>query len=368
MLLKDNWYVGAWSAELEPGAALARRICNQALVLFRTETGAVAALEDRCIHRGMPLSQGGKCEGEIIRCPYHGLEFDAQGVCTRIPGQHQIPDAARVVSFPAIERDAMIWVWVGAVDRADPGQIPSYPYHRDPAWAWTHDILEVEAGWLLLTDNLLDLSHLQYVHRKTIGGNPMEDARAQLSAVRDRDRVFVARWLLDMAAPSFHKQMCGFAGNIDRWQEIEFRPGFIQFYSGATDANTGAREGTRDGGMHLRHLHCITPETETRTRYLFSVARNFRVDDATLTQHMQQLAIATFLEDQVLLEVQQRRLAEDPNRALLDTCNDVGTVHARRIVAERAAAEACSARGPEDGRRFVREPLQSQLMRDAGRT
>jgi phenylpropionate dioxygenase-like ring-hydroxylating dioxygenase large terminal subunit len=334
MLLKDNWYVAAWSAELEPGTPLARRVCNQALVLFRTASGALAALEDRCIHRGMPLSQGGECESEIIRCPYHGLEFNAQGICTKIPGLEQIPGAARVIAFPVIERDAMIWVWVGAADRADPEQVPSYSYHSDPAWVWTRDTLMVEAGWLLLTDNLLDLSHLQYVHRKTIGGDPTEDARAQLSVTREGDRVFIARWLLDMAAPPFHKQMCGFGGNIDRWQEIEFRPGFIQFYSGATDANTGARDGRRNGGMHLRHLHCITPETETRTRYLFSVARNFRVGDAALTQRMQQLAVATFLEDQTLLEAQQRRLAEDRNRALLDTSNDVGTVHARRIATE----------------------------------
>ena len=339
MLLRNNWYVAAWSAELESGAVLARRVCGQALVLFRTKSGTVAALEDRCIHRGMPLSQGGECEGEIIRCPYHGLEFDARGACVKIPGQDQIPAGAKVIAFPAVERDAMIWVWVGDPAKADPARIPSYPYHRDPAWVWTRDTLEVNADWRLLTDNLLDLSHLQYVHRKTIGGNPQEDAQAKLSAARDGDRVLIARWLLDLPAPPFHKAMCGFAGNIDRWQEIEFRPGFIQFYSGGTDANTGAYEGRRDGGMHLRHLHCITPETETRTRYLFSVAHNFRVDDAALTLRMHQLAVATFLEDQALLEVQQRRMAEDPDRTLFDTRNDIGTVHARRIVTDLAAAE-----------------------------
>ncbi len=339
MLLRNNWYVAAWASEIEPSAMVARRVCGQALVLFRTKAGTITALEDRCIHRGMPLSQGGECEGEIVRCPYHGLEFDARGVCTKIPGQDQIPAGAKVNSFSVVERDAMIWVWVGDADKANAAAIPSYAYHRDPAWVWSRDTLEVNANWQLLADNLLDLSHLQYVHRKTIGGNPQEDAQAKLSATRDGDRVLVARWLVDLPAPPFHKAMCGFAGNIDRWQEIEFRPGFIQFYSGATDANTGAYEGRREGGMHLRHLHCITPETETRTRYLFSVAHNFRIDDAALTQRMHQLAVATFLEDQALLEVQQRRLAEDPDRALLDTRNDVGTVYARRILMELAAAE-----------------------------
>jgi phenylpropionate dioxygenase-like ring-hydroxylating dioxygenase large terminal subunit len=339
MLLPNNWYVAAWSADVAAGTVVSRRVCGQALALFRTKGGVVAALEDRCIHRGMPLSQGGEIEGEIIRCPYHGLEFDGAGLCRKIPGQDQIPAGAKVIAFPVVERDAMIWVWVGDGAKADATRIPSYPYHHDPAWVWTRDTLEVKAHWQLLTDNLLDLSHLQYVHRKTIGGNPQEDAQAKLSARRDGDRVLVARWLLDLPAPPFHKQMCGFAGHIDRWQEIEFRPGFIQFYSGATDANTGAYEGRREGGMHLRHLHCITPETETRTRYLFSVAHNFRIDDAALTQRMHQLAVATFLEDQALLEVQQKRLAEDPDRTLLDTRNDLGTVHARRIIGEWAATE-----------------------------
>jgi phenylpropionate dioxygenase-like ring-hydroxylating dioxygenase large terminal subunit len=299
----------------------------------------MSALEDRCIHRGMPLSQGGECEGDIIRCPYHGLEFDGGGVCTKIPGQDQIPASAKIIAFPVVECDAMIWVWVGDAAKADPAKITSYPYHADPTWVWSKDSLEVNANWLLLADNLLDLSHLQYVHRKTIGGNPADDAQAKLSASRDGNRVFVARWLFDMAAPPFHKAMCGFSGNVDRWQEIDFRPGFIQFYSGATDANTGAYERRRAGGMHIRHLHCITPETETCTRYFFSVAHNFRIEDAVLTQRMHQLAVATFVEDQALLEVQQRRIAEDPDRALLDTRNDIGTIHARRIVRELCAVE-----------------------------
>lgn len=344
MFLRNNWYMAAWSADLAPGAVVPARICGEAIVLFRTAGGQVAALEDRCIHRGMPLSQGGECDGDILRCPYHGLEFDTSGACTRIPGQDVIPTGARVISYPVVERDGMIRVWVGDPDKADAGRIAPYPFHTDSDWVWTRDTIEVGANWLLLADNLLDLSHLQYVHRKTIGGNPEEDAHAQLSATRDGDRVLVSRWLLDMAAPAFHKAMCGFTGNIDRWQEIEFHPGLILFYSGATDAGTGAYGGRRDGGMHIRHLHALTPETETSTRYFYSVAHNFRIADETLTQRMHQLAVATFLEDKVVLEAQQRRLLANPDRPMIDIRNDIGTIHARRIVAELAAAEAGSTR------------------------
>jgi len=339
MLLRNNWYMAGWSSEIAPATMLARRVCGQALVIFRTAAGKLAALEDRCIHRGMPFSVGGECEGEIIRCPYHGLEFDASGICTKVPGQELIPAGAKLISFPIVEKDSMVWVWVGDADKADASKIVSYPFHGGAGWVWSKDSLEVNANWMLLVDNLLDLSHLQYVHRKTIGGNPAEDEQAKLSARREDGRVLVSRWLLDMEAPAFHKQVCGFTGKVDRWQEIEFLPGLIQFYSGATDANTGAYEGKRDGGMHLRHLHAITPETETRTRYFFSVAHNFHIADEALTKKMHQLAVATFREDQGVLEAQQRRLTENPERALLDIRNDVATIHARRIVAELLAAE-----------------------------
>jgi len=336
--LYNNWYVAAFSADLGR-APLGRKICGRSVVLFRDATGQAAALEDRCIHRGMPLSHGGECEGDIIRCPYHGLEYDRAGICTKIPGQDRIPAAARLKTYPLVEQDALLWVWPGDPAKADPQDIIRYPYHTDPAWVWSRGQLHVAAGWQLLNDNLLDLSHLQYVHRKTIGGHPEEDARAKLSAQREGNRVSVARWLLDMDAPPFHRAVCGFKGRIDRWQEIEFMPGVLRFYSGATDAGTGAFEGRREGGMHLRHFHAITPETAASTNYFFSQARNFNLADVDLTENMHKMMVATFEEDRGILEPQQAALSEDDGRELTNIRTDLGTAHARRIIAEMLAAE-----------------------------
>src|SRR5271155_3548384 len=123
MFCSNNWYVAAFASHLAQ-KPVARMICGKPVVLFRTADGAAVALEDRCIHRGAPLSLG-ECERGNIRCPYHGLEFDGSGRCVVIPGQARIPEAAAVASYRLIERDALLWIWAGEQDKADPSLIPA---------------------------------------------------------------------------------------------------------------------------------------------------------------------------------------------------------------------------------------------------
>ena len=111
MLLRNAWYIAAWADEVGGDQPLARRICNEPIVLFRDGAGRVGALTDRCCHRAAPLSMGSVVE-EGIQCGYHGLVIDGSGRCVRIPGQKQIPADARVRSYPAIEKDQMVWVWM----------------------------------------------------------------------------------------------------------------------------------------------------------------------------------------------------------------------------------------------------------------
>jgi vanillate O-demethylase monooxygenase subunit len=328
----NNWYVVGLGADIA-AAPVARRICNLPIVFYRADSGEVVALADRCGHRGMPLSKGERA-GDNIRCIYHGLEFNSAGACVKVPGQERIPASLRVRSYPVVEKDALVWVWTGDAVKADPTMIVSHPYHTDPAWVWTRGAIEVRANWQFLNDNLLDLSHLQYVHKKTIGGNPEEDQKAEVKAERVGSKVMITRWLRDMDAPPFHRHVAGFTRRIDRWQEIEFRPGVLEFYSGAMHANTGAFDGKRVGGMHIRHLHAITPETAHTTRYMFTQARNFQTDNAGLTEKMHQLTVMTFEEDRAVLEEQYARLREDPDAPLVNIKVDEGVMHARRIVTE----------------------------------
>ena len=116
--VRNAWYVAGFEMDLEPGKPFAAMLLNEPIVFFRTSDGKVAALEDRCVHRLAPLSLG-RCEGDHLRCMYHGLMFDADGKCVEIPGQELIPAKARVRTSPVVVKHSWIWVWMGDPALAD---------------------------------------------------------------------------------------------------------------------------------------------------------------------------------------------------------------------------------------------------------
>src|SRR6266702_3990608 len=129
MLLRNAWYIAAWADEIS-GEPLARRICNDPVVLFRDGAGKVGALADCCCHRAAPLHRGTVVDAGI-QCGYHGLVFDGSGHCVAIPGQRLIPEDTRVCSYPAVEKDQLVWLWMGDPALADPARIVDFPYHDD---------------------------------------------------------------------------------------------------------------------------------------------------------------------------------------------------------------------------------------------
>ncbi len=124
-LVRNAWYVAAWSTEVDDQL---RRfvILGDAVLLFRRTDGRVAALEDLCPHRLLPLSKG-KRIGDTVQCGYHGLTFDGDGKCVRVPGQDRIPPSAYVDAYPVEERNGIIWIWMGQKDRANRDDIFSLP-------------------------------------------------------------------------------------------------------------------------------------------------------------------------------------------------------------------------------------------------
>ena len=130
----NAWYVVAWPREITAEKPLGRTVCNQSLVLWRGADGAVAALEDRCCHREMPLAKG-NLEAGTLRCPYHGLRFGPDGLCVEIPGGERIPPDLRVRRYPIVERYGWVWVWPGDAQRADPALVPDIHARNDhPDW------------------------------------------------------------------------------------------------------------------------------------------------------------------------------------------------------------------------------------------
>ena len=338
MFLKNCWYVAAWSTEIT-AKPMARKILGKSLVLYRTASGRAAALENRCCHRGAPLTLG-EVDGEVIRCGYHGLEYAIDGACVKIPGQDLIPPLCSIKSYPIVEQDSVLWIWMGEASKADPSKIIPYPWHRpNSGWAWKGTTYVINCHYELIHDNLLDLTHLGYVHRRTIGGDPNAHVNADMKTTRVDRHVKVIRWMRDSVPPPTYVNAVGFNGHIDRWQEIEFWPGLLRIWTGGMDVNTGAYDGERKGGFQLRIFDGITPETEETSFYFWSSAHNFKIDQPAVTEKIYNEIALTFDEDRVVLEEQQKELKLDPLKGLVDINADVGGIQARRIMQRLIAEE-----------------------------
>ena len=235
MFIRNIWYIAGWAKDI--GATpVARRICNEPIVLFRTPQGQVGALIDRCCHRGVPLSLGSVVEAGI-ECGYHGLVMDCSGTCVHIPGQKNIPASTKVRSYPVVEKDELIWIWMGDPELADPSQILDYPVHNDyKNWPHKHGFYRIKGNYQLLVDNLMDLTHLGYVHKTTIGGDPNTHVSAHMETRETPRGVKVVRHMPDCLPPPTYRKGVPFAGHVDRWQEFEFvPPATVLQWSGAAE-------------------------------------------------------------------------------------------------------------------------------------
>jgi vanillate O-demethylase monooxygenase subunit len=141
------------------------------------------------------------------------------------------------------------------------------------------------------------------------------------------------RWMLDSVPPPTYTKAVPFRGRVDRWQEFEYvAPGAVLQWSGATDAGTGAYEGRRDGGFHLRLFHAVTPETDSSCFYFWSAANGYRQDDPAATEQLFAEISAAFAQDKAIVELQQARLTELGEEGLVNIKADGARLHMRRVV------------------------------------
>lgn len=326
----DRWYVAAFAWELGD-KPVARTLLGRPVVLFRHQ-GRACALEDRCCHRELPLSCG-TLEERGLRCGYHGLLFDGAGSCLEIPGQERIPAKARVGAYDVQERDQIVWIWMGATPESRPAcEAPSYWVHSDPRYRFGGGLFHYEAPYQLIHDNLLDLSHLGYVHLKTIGGNPTLHMNAQLNVSSEGDHVRVVRLMPGSEPPPTYTDAWPFKARIDRWQEIEFEVSHLLIWTGAMEPGSGSFDDPEREGFHMRGFHGVTPETEHSSHYFWSIATNPHPDMKDPTAVVIAQTEATFAEDKVIIEEQWRNIVRFGHRPVLDIHVDTGPNKARRII------------------------------------
>jgi len=262
-----------------------------------------------------------------------------------VPGQTTVPPDSRVKTYPVLERYDWVWIWIGDPALLDPTQIVPYPWRTSEDWGNKGTHFHVNCDYRLIIDNLLDLSHLGFVHLSTIGTAAVaEDAKIQ--TFRHENSVTVARWIVNTTPPPSFQKVLGWAPDmvVDRWQIIEWHPpGFVRLSVGsAPDAAEGKDFGfveldrpTPKGGFGQRNLNAITPETDTTCHYFWSHAYDTKPITDETTDALYRQILTAFREDWEVFEMQQ---ANWDDRPVIDTIQDAGPLAARQIT-ERIAAE-----------------------------
>jgi len=292
---RNCWYIAAWRHELGR-SLLGRTLLGEPVVMYRREDGTPVALADRCIHRRYPLSLS-RLEGDAVQCMYHGFTFDSSGACVRIPSQERVPPTYRLRAYPLAERWEMVWIWMGDPELADPARIPDMSVMHLDTPGWRPAVggrVTAKARYTFIQDNILDLSHLSYLHHDTVGG--MRVASTAPVVEDHADRLSITR---DVRGDDIDDLpiagIVGTRGKVDRRMEAYFfAPSLHVTSSYFRSASEGGTEPGREfGGFQV--IHGLTPETPHSTHYFHATTRNFRAQepeyDGELAR-MVQMAIA----------------------------------------------------------------------------
>lgn len=330
----NAWYVAAMSHEIRRELH-ARTLLGNPVLLYRREDGSVAAIEDRCSHRRVSLSLG-KLIGDHVQCGYHGVTFDGSGACVHIPGQERIPPRACVRGYPIVERDGYVWIWMGDKALASERSVPDYSdiCSSEKFTGLRANSLRVDAPCLFNIENVLDLSHVSFVHEQTVGTKEVAETKPEIT-VGDDLIVVHREWDKADSSPLFKK--------VFGWEKIK-RAQTIRFWPGGNVRLdiTVEPTGNQDPSL-VRHLSVAgpcTPETATTHFKYSAMYRDFELHDAALSKTIADQFHRTVLEDKALMEDQQRNWqADDASGPMFDLAVDRAPLAARRMLQRLWQAE-----------------------------
>ena len=342
MYLRNCWYVAGWSRDFDRSLK-PRMFLGENVVFYRKADGSPVALEDACPHRKLPLSMGA-LDGDTVVCGYHGLTFDCTGACTDSPTQRGMtPRRAVVKSYPVVDRYRLLWIWMGDPDRANPDEIFEIENFDSPDWGCTDGgLLPIACNYLWVADNLLDPSHVAWVHTTSFAGAGTDDQPLQMD--KTERGVIVSRWIYDQPPSPYYRDLVKFDGNCDRKQHYEMCfPAIALNKSVYTPVGTGGPDKAPVEKTYVNiSYNFMTPIDEDNTQYIWFQHRNTDPGDTEVSEKMNEGAKMAFLEDKAVLEAVHKGMAEKatPN---IDLGLDLGAKTfrmqlQRRIEAERAAA------------------------------
>jgi len=343
--VRNAWYVAAWSHDLAAETPLAMTIMGERIVIWKTAAGALHALEDRCVHRLAPLSLG-RCEGDRLRCMYHGLLFDPDGKVVEIPGQDLIPPKARVRAYKVVDRHSWLWVWMGEPATADETLIPPAVGLDRPEYILGHGQLDYDAEARLINDNLLDFSHLTYVHAESFGAGP-QFASTQGRITPLERGIRYERWTESSHGSSSRKS----AQPMDSFMSYDFLiPGILLMTGGVFPLGTAQalNHGVPDYDQAVSGVtftsQAVTPMTDRTARYFFSWGPHRAHGDEAHRDMLMGIAAQAFDEDKVMIEAQQRVIDMTPEPVVMPTAHDRGVTMFNRLVEKLVRQEISAVR------------------------
>lgn len=337
--VRNGWYVAGFAKEITRDL-LPRTILNQPVVLYRKQDGTAVAVGGRCPHRHFPL--GKSClKGDAIVCGYHGITFDADGRCIDIPSQGQVPGSYRIPTYPLIEHGLWAWIWMGDADKADPALLPDLAeigLIGEGIVARAMFAEHVNGRYQLLNDNLLDLTHLAYLHGTSIG--TLDNAATPEEIVKRPGFLSSRRHMKNADAP----QVAGFLGHnvtkIDRVSGMDFyMPGFHAGIDESRFPEGHARAGELFGMSRV--FHAVTPEGPRSCHYFFAMATT----EAPALALMDEYLKPVIAEDKFATEEIEKMLAiigENPDELLIKS--DRCAVEGRRMLQAMMDAEEAAVR------------------------
>ena len=326
------WYVAATSDEVGRGL-LARTVLGQPVVLYRLQSGQVAALEDRCPHRSLPFSEG-TLSGDEVVCGYHGMAFGADGRCLRVPSQENVPYGARARSFPVRNEPPFVWIWLGHPATSTLSDPPALPWLADPGWDTFGETMQVDANYLLLVENALDLTHFPHVHPGLSPAPyltvppPLEIAVSETSVSYYRD--FPPARLVDWQA-----QTTGLPQDRDYAQRESG-----EFVSpGLHIDRMHIRTGGEGGSYDKVFTRAFTPVDARSTIVCWQVSRNYLTGQPQVSGQLRDVHRATLLADKHVLEAIQARAERFGAGEEFNVSADTAALRAQRIIEDMLAAE-----------------------------
>lgn len=342
-IVRNRWYMAAFSNEIsrEP---MERTFLNKPVVMYRKEDGTPVAMYGLCPHRYFSLVKG-RIEGDNIVCGYHGFKFADNGDCIEIPSQDTVPRNFCQPVYPLEERGPICWIWMGDLDKCDNDLIPPYnDFGLDNPGSYysSENYFHVKGRSQLLVDNLMDLTHLPYIHQQlgkggdTLKKIPMETEEREQSYRVLRNGKMPWNPFLE----TIYGKKAKYEGLADFVHLSDFYGPELVKTSMPSITKLPGRDDVPNELGHMAILHGLTPETETTTHYFGFSTRNFRQGDEALDKFQYDSEMQVRQQDVDAIEDMEKRIDQAAlfQRELI-VAADKAAIQARRKVDAMLAAE-----------------------------